>query len=146
LLNHLIYIITSLVIEYRKKKGTYVPESKNSSTINDKITIVLSFYNKNDEFLTENIVEKINTVDADSTSDTTIIGDRIAKSFTTYVKKTDKPFNEKSGRGPKPFFYKILSAVDAGDLKNAINVVGDYWFENCYKLFSQEKEIENNGE
>lgn len=132
-------------IEYRKKKGPYVPEPKNSLTINDKITIVLSFYNKNDEFLTENIVEKINTVDADSTSDTTIIGDRLAKSFSKYVKKTDKPFNEKSGRGPKPFFYEILSAIDTDDLKNAINVLGDYWFDNCNKLFSQEREIENNG-
>src|SRR5690606_13315917 len=33
-------------IEYRKNKGPYVPEPKNSLTINDKITIVLSFYNK----------------------------------------------------------------------------------------------------
>lgn len=126
-------------IEYRKKKGPYVPEPKNSLTINDKITIALSFYNKGEYFLTEGIVEIINEVDADSTSNTTLIGDRLGKSFSKYVEKTDETYKEKTGKGAKPFFYKIIAEINKDDLNNAIDVVGDYWFENCTKLFNDEK-------
>ena len=125
-------------IEYRKKKGPYVPEPKNSLTINDKITIALSFYNKGEYFLTEGIVEIINEVDADSTSNTTLIGDRLGKSFSKYVEKTNETYKEKTGKGAKPFFYKIIAEINKDDLNNAIEVVGDYWFENCTKLFKDE--------
>ena len=126
-------------IEYRKKKGPYAPESKNSLTINDKITIALSFYNKGEYFLTEGIVEIINEIDADSTSNTTLIGDRLGKSFSKYVEKTHETYKEKTGKGAKPFFYKIIAEINKDDLNNAIEVVGDYWFENCTKLFNDEK-------
>jgi len=125
-------------IEYRKKKGPYVPEPKNSLTINDKITIALSFYNKGEYFLTEGIVEIINEIDADSTSNTTLIGDRLGKSFSKYVEKTHETYKEKTGKGAKPFFYKIIAEINKDDLNNAIEVVGDYWFENCTKLFDDE--------
>lgn len=127
-------------IGFRKKNGPYVPETRKSLTINEKITIALSFVSKGDEFLTEQIVEKINIVDADITSTTSSVGDRLSKSFLNYVENTNKPYTEKKGKGAKPFFYKLLSEIKKDELDAAIEIVGEYWFENYKKIIDQENE------
>src|SRR5690606_4555387 len=77
-------------ITFRKEKGTYIPETKNSTTVNHKITVALSFFDVNDKFLTEEIAAQINNADSDTIFTTTLVGDRLAKSFSKYAEKTSE--------------------------------------------------------
>ncbi|WP_088161335.1 hypothetical protein [Sphingobacterium sp. G1-14] len=127
-------------IAFRKEKGTYTPESKNSTTINDKIAVALSFLKVNEKFLTEKIAMQINAVDSDTIFTTTLVGDRLAKSFSKYVEKTTEKIEEKDGKkkkaGAKPFFYKMKASIPTTELKESIKVLGNYWFES-FKEFEE---------
>lgn len=127
-------------IEYRKQNGPYVPENRNTSTINEKITVALSFLEMGDEFLTEQLVEKINTVDADITTTTSIVGDRLAKSFSKQVENTNRPNLDKKGKGAKPVYFKLLSSISEKQLRDAIEVLGQYWFQNYKKITERESD------
>lgn len=127
-------------IAFRKEKGTYIPESKNSTTINDKIAVALSFLKVNEKFLTEKIAMQINTVDSDTIFTTSLVGDRLAKSFSKYVEKTTEKNEEKDGKkkkaGAKPFFYKMKGSIPIAELEESIKVLGNYWFES-FKEFEE---------
>lgn len=123
-------------IVFRKEKGTYIPESKNSTTINDKIAVALSFLNVNDKFLTERIAMQINTIDSDTIFTTTLVGDRLAKSFSKFVEKTNEKNEENKKVGAKPFYYKMTTSIPDKGLNNSIEVLGNYWFE-AYKEFEE---------
>lgn len=121
-------------IQHRKVKGPYIPETRKSLTINDKITIFLSFLNINDEFLTKEIVEIINNVDADDSCDASLVGDRLKKSFSSYVEKTTNEPTGKKNAGGKAFFFRIIAKMPELEVNNAKNELGEYWFENYRKL------------
>ncbi|WP_164112363.1 MULTISPECIES: hypothetical protein [Sphingobacterium] len=132
-------------ITFRKEKGTYTPESKNSTTVNDKIAVALSFLKVDEKFLTEKIANQINMVDSDTVFTTTLVGDRLAKSFSKFVEKTEEKNEENKKVGAKPFFYKVTRGIPGKELNNSIEILGNYWFET-YKEFVENLKNSNGKE
>ena len=120
-------------IEFRSKNGTYNPLSRSPSTINEKIIVALSFLKPGDLFLTKDIATRINTIEANSNTTSSLIGDRLTKSFTKYIEKTNSKSEKTTGRGAKPFYYKLASKIPKEDVSNAVKIVGKDWFEH-YKV------------
>lgn len=125
-------------IELRKKDGPYVPQTRNILTINEKIAIALSFFKKNGEFLTENLVTNINIIDAETTANTSLVGDRLKKSFSDYIIKTTKTPQGKGIKGRKPNYFKVSTPIPKKVLEDAIAVVGEYWFDNYKNLVEKD--------
>lgn len=121
-------------IVFRKEKGTYIPETKNSTTVNDKITVALSFFDVNEKFLTEEIAAQINNADSDMIFTTSLVGDRLIKSFSNYVEKTTEKNEENRKVGAKPFYFRIKAKIPDTGLKKSIEAVGNYWVENFKEI------------
>lgn len=123
-------------ISYRESKGAYIQESYNATNLISKITIVLSFFETDYEFITEEIVDKINLIDADDNFNTSIIGDRLEKSFQKNIINTKKKMTTKSGRGRKPLYFKLISPIKQEELEKAVLEVEEYWLKKCKELFA----------
>ncbi|HMR19349.1 MAG TPA: hypothetical protein PKA53_08630, partial [Sphingobacterium sp.] len=113
-------------IAYREQVGPHKEETYNSLDLNEKITIALSLFKENDKFLIEELVDIINDKSGDKTH-TSLIGDRLSKSFVTYVAKTDIKGKSKSGRGRRPYYFKLIKKLPKEMVAIAKEIVGDKW-------------------
>jgi len=113
-------------IAYRKKEGPHKQETYNSLDLNEKITIALSFFKEGDEFLIEELVDMINERCGDTT-DTSLIGDRLSKTFKAYILKTNKKGKSKSGRGRRPYYFRLIKVLPKEVVNQAKETVGDKW-------------------
>lgn len=120
-------------IAYRKKVGPHKEESYNSLDLNEKITIALSLLKENDEFLIEELVDMINERCGDTT-DTSLIGDRLSKTFKAYVIKTNRKGKSKSGRGRRPYYFKLTTQLPLQMVDVAKEIVGEGWREEKKKV------------
>lgn len=98
-------------IEYRKQMGPYKEQSYKSPEINEKIILVLSYLRENEEFLMENIAQKVNTQFPEYPVSTSLVKDRINKSFAQYFEKTNKKDLSKFRKGAKPYYYKAVKKL-----------------------------------
>ena len=130
-------------IQHRIINGPYVPENKKSLTINDKISIALSFFKVDNEFLTKEIVDCINKTDADNSCDTSLVGDRLKKSFINYAQKTTKEPSGKKNAGGKAFYFKIIAEIPEEELKSAKDGLGEDWFNTYKKTFEDIQKDKN---
>lgn len=112
-------------IQFRNAAGPHTPTSYKSLDILEKLTIILSKYKVNDEFLAEDIVKSINMTYGEQI-DTTIAGGRLASAFKGYVEKTDKQDMDRIGRGPKPYYYKIVKQIPSDKVLQAQETVRNY--------------------
>ena len=115
-------------ITYRQKIGPHKEETYNSLDINEKIAIALSLYQEKDEFLIEEIVDIINDKCGDKTH-TSLIGDRLSKTFGAYIAKTNKKGKSKSGRGRRPYYFTLIKKLPMEMVNQAKETVGDKWVE-----------------
>ena len=117
-------------IIFRKKEGPHIELTYNSLAINDKITLVLSKYHLDQLFLTEEIIQEIKATFPNDPINTTLIGDRLKKSFQTYVQKTEKQAPSKTGRGRKPYFYKMITCLPEATISAAREAINTEWSKN----------------
>jgi len=117
-------------IIFRKKEGPHIELTYNSLSINDKIILVLSKYQMNQLFLTEEIMHEIKIAFPDDPINTTLIGDRLKKSFQAYVQKTDEQAPSRVGRGRKPYFYKVIASLPHTTISAAREAINTEWSKN----------------
>lgn len=117
-------------IIFRKKEGPHIEQTYNSLSINDKITLVLSKYEVDQLFLTEEIIQEIKAAFPEDPINTTLIGDRLKKSFQAYVQKTEKQAASKIGRGRKPYYYKIIASFPLASILAAKESINTKWSNN----------------
>lgn len=98
-------------IAYRKKEGPSVETTYSSSDINSHINSVLSSYKIGNEFLAEEITSKISQEFGKTYTVSEVIN-RFKSSFSKNIEKTVKKDTVREGRGPKPFYYKLVKKVD----------------------------------
>lgn len=98
-------------IRYRKTMGPYIEQNYTPSEINEKLIVILSSLRENEEFLMENIAKRINTIFPEKPVNTSLVIDRINKSFSTYFEKTDRKDLYKKGKGAKPYYYKTVKKL-----------------------------------
>ena len=116
-------------IAYREKEGPHKQETYKSLDLNEKITIALSLFKEEDEFLIEELVDIINERCGDTT-DTSLIGDRLSKTFKAYALKTNKKGKSKSGRGRRPYYFRLIKTLPKEIVNQAKETVGDKWQES----------------
>jgi len=94
-------------IAFRKKAGPPLEITYTSSDINNHISDVLSSYDLGDQFLAEEIASKILQAYGQTYTVSEIIN-RFKSSFSRNIEKTNRKDNSREGRGPKPFYYKLV--------------------------------------
>lgn len=109
---------TKARITFREKAGPHEVTTYNTVLLNEKITVVLAEYKKGDEFLAEHIVNDLANSFKENFS-TSEVGKRLKESIGDYVTKTTKQDTERSNRGPKPFYFKLVKKVPPKFLKEA---------------------------
>jgi len=114
---------TKARIAFRKKEGPHEDTTYNTVFLNEKIIVVLAERKKGDEFLAKHIVVKLLETFKEKVS-TSEVGTRLGNSLTDYVVKTDRQDTSKKGRGPKPYYYRLVKRISAAVLKEAEEKVG----------------------
>lgn len=97
-------------IEYRKREGLSQKTTHTKRDINAQIRYVLTQYKLNDKFLIED-VQKAILKEFQIKYHISEIMDRIRKSFSPYLLKTEEKFVEKVGRGAKPNYMKVVKEL-----------------------------------
>src|SRR5690606_3309484 len=105
-------------IAFREKEGPHEDTTYNAVLLNEKITVVLNNYKKGDEFLAEHIVKGLSKMFKESYS-TSEVGKRLTESMDDYIIKTTRQDTDRKGRGPKPFYFKLVRRVPPKVLKEA---------------------------
>jgi len=102
--------VTRARIAYRKKEGPHEKSSYDQRLLNEKIITLLSEYKKGDEFLAEDISAalKVKFRETVSTSEVT---SRLSNYLNAFVVQTDKKDTSKTGKGRKPFYYRVINEV-----------------------------------
>lgn len=110
-------------IAFRKKHGPHETTSYNQRLLNEKISMVLPDYKIGAEFLAEHIAAALQETFKEEFS-TSEVGKRLTNSLTEYVIKTDKQEANKKGRGPKPYYFRLIKKIPAKVLKEAKEKIG----------------------
>lgn len=98
-------------ITYRKKEGPATETTYTPSDINNQISHVISSYKVGDEFLAEEIANRILLKYGKTYSVSEIIN-RFKKTFKDNIKRTDRKDTLREGRGPKPVFYRLVKITE----------------------------------
>jgi len=101
---------TKARIAFRKKEGPHEETTYDQRLLNEKIIVVLSEYNKDEEFLAEDISAALN-VKFQETVSTSEVTSRLSNYLNAYVVQTDKKDTSKTGKGRKPFYYRVINEV-----------------------------------
>ncbi|RZK48757.1 MAG: hypothetical protein EOO99_08600 [Pedobacter sp.] len=98
-------------IKFRKKEGPYRRTQNNRREINAQIKQILTNYKVDQKFLIEDIQKAIIS-EFKVRYQISEIMDRIRKSFSNYIIKTDEKFTDKVGRGAKPNYMLIIKEIN----------------------------------
>ncbi|MFB2117854.1 hypothetical protein [Parapedobacter sp. 2B3] len=119
-------------IAFRKKEGPHEDTTYNAVLLNEKITVVLNNYKKDDEFLAEHIVKSLSETFKENFS-TSEVGKRLTESMDDYIIKTTRQDRDRKGRGPKPFYFKLVRRVPPKVLKEAKDKIAEVNKDNVEK-------------
>ena len=102
--------LTKKRIIFRKKTGPHQRTNYQTRALNEKIIVILAGYEKDDEFLSTDILKALRAKfeEAFTTSEVT---KRLTSHMTDYVEQTDRKDNSKSGRGRKPYYFKLIKPI-----------------------------------
>lgn len=115
---------TKTRIVFREKEGTHKETTYDQRLLNEKITVVLTKYDKGDEFLSKHIATQLFETFKENVS-TSEVGKRLVNSLNEYVFQTKKKYNGKESKGRKPYYFQLIKKIPAEVLAMAKKKVGE---------------------
>lgn len=114
---------TKTRIVFRKKEGTHKRTTYDQRLLNEKITIVLTKYDKGDEFLSVHIANQLFETFKEKVT-TSEVGKRLVNSLNEYVFQTKKKYGGKESKGRKPYYFRLIKKIPAQVIAEAKEKVG----------------------